>query len=98
MTENILNTMSNRFEFITGDVLLEKENEEEILSTGVIQLDTLLGGGITAGTFLEIVGLSSAGKSQLWFVVLFCSQFVIPHRLIMINCLPGCSNLIFSYM
>uniref|UniRef100_F1L9H0 DNA repair protein RAD51 homolog 3 n=1 Tax=Ascaris suum TaxID=6253 RepID=F1L9H0_ASCSU len=65
MTENILNTMSNRFEFITGDVLLEKENEEEILSTGVIQLDTLLGGGITAGTFLEIVGLSSAGKSQL---------------------------------
>ncbi|KAH8107217.1 P-loop containing nucleoside triphosphate hydrolase protein [Cristinia sonorae] len=39
--------------------------EREIFTTGVEDLDTLLGGGIRTGMVWEIVGESAAGKTQL---------------------------------
>lgn len=44
------------------------EQNEEVLKTGLPPLDKLFGGGVHPGTFMEIVGLSSTGKSQLWLV------------------------------
>ncbi|MCP9258394.1 BMA-HUS-1 [Dirofilaria immitis] len=45
--------------------LYKLEQADELLETGLHSLDTLLGGGISPSTFIEIVGLSGTGKSQL---------------------------------
>lgn len=47
--------------------LLELELGEQCFSTGVSEIDKLFGDGIPSGTFFEIVGCSSTGKTQLWY-------------------------------
>lgn len=54
-------------ELITAYDLYKLEQEDELLETGLQSLDSLLGGGISPSTFLEIVGLSATGKSQFWY-------------------------------
>lgn len=54
-------------ELISAYDLYKLEEMDEKLETGLQSLDELLGGGISPSTFLEIVGLSSSGKSQFWF-------------------------------
>ncbi|CAG9529503.1 unnamed protein product [Cercopithifilaria johnstoni] len=52
-------------ELISAYDLYKLEQADELLTTGLQSLDALFGGGILPGTFLEIVGLSASGKSQL---------------------------------
>ncbi|VBB30696.1 unnamed protein product [Acanthocheilonema viteae] len=52
-------------ELINAYDLYKLEQTDELLETGLQSLDALLDGGISPGTFLEIVGLSASGKSQL---------------------------------
>lgn len=54
--------------FINALDILKLEHTESLLQIGLPQFDSLFCGGIAAGTFLEIVGQSSTGKSQLWLV------------------------------
>lgn len=42
------------------------EEADELLQTGLASLNALFGGGIPPGSFLEVIGVSSAGKSQFW--------------------------------
>ncbi|VDM08206.1 unnamed protein product [Wuchereria bancrofti] len=58
-------------ELINAYDLYKLEETDELLETGLQSLDALLGGGISPGTFLEIVGLSATGKSQ------FCMQLAV---------------------
>uniref|UniRef100_A0A1I7Y7U7 DNA repair protein RAD51 homolog 3 n=1 Tax=Steinernema glaseri TaxID=37863 RepID=A0A1I7Y7U7_9BILA len=56
--------------FKTAFELLEEERREEVVSTGVEELDAALSGeGLRPGTVYEIVGESSVGKSQLCFQI-----------------------------
>lgn len=54
-------------ELISAYDLYKLEQANELLKTGLQSLDALLGGGISPGTFLEVVGLSASGKSQFWY-------------------------------
>jgi hypothetical protein len=45
--------------------------KDEAVSTGFVQLDYLLSGGIRPGDMLALVGLAKAGKSALWGQVLY---------------------------
>ncbi|VDK76573.1 unnamed protein product [Litomosoides sigmodontis] len=58
-------------ELISAYDLYKLEQADELLETGLQSLDALLGGGISPGTFLEVVGLSASGKSQ------FCMQLAV---------------------
>uniref|UniRef100_A0A0R3S312 DNA repair protein RAD51 homolog 3 n=1 Tax=Elaeophora elaphi TaxID=1147741 RepID=A0A0R3S312_9BILA len=62
---------SVEMELITAYDLYKLEQADELLETGLQSLDALLGGGISPGTFLEIVGPSATGKSQ------FCMQLAV---------------------
>lgn len=61
-------------ELINAYDLYELEQADELLETGLQSLDALLGGGISPGTFLEIVGLSASGKSQFWYSLISLIQ------------------------
>ncbi|VDN03997.1 unnamed protein product [Thelazia callipaeda] len=58
-------------EFTNALDLYKIEQKDELLETGLPSLDGIFGGGIPPSTFLEIVGLSAAGKSQ------FCMQLAV---------------------
>jgi hypothetical protein len=45
--------------------------KDEAVSTGFVQLDYLLSGGIRPGDMLALVGLAKGGKSALWGQVLY---------------------------
>ncbi|KAK0416382.1 hypothetical protein QR680_012450 [Steinernema hermaphroditum] len=56
--------------FRTALELLEEERSDEVVSTGVKELDTALSGvGLKPGSIYEVVGESSVGKSQLCFQI-----------------------------
>uniref|UniRef100_A0A1I8EAG7 Checkpoint protein n=2 Tax=Wuchereria bancrofti TaxID=6293 RepID=A0A1I8EAG7_WUCBA len=61
-------------ELINAYDLYKLEETDELLETGLQSLDALLGGGISPGTFLEIVGLSATGKSQFWYYSIYLIQ------------------------
>ena len=52
-------------EFLTGSEVLAKERTLKKITTGVIALDKLLGGGVETGSTLEIAGEFRTGKTQI---------------------------------
>ena len=65
--EKILEAASKevRMDFMTAGAYLEQTKDRVMLSTGSKSLDTLLGGGIEAGSITELFGEFRTGKTQL---------------------------------
>ena len=54
-----------KMDFMTAGIFLETTKNRVQLSTGSKSLDTLLGGGIEAGSITELFGEFRTGKTQL---------------------------------
>lgn len=54
-----------------GDLFNTWENPKPAITTGLVQLDRLLSGGVRAGDMLALVGLAKGGKSALFGQVLY---------------------------
>lgn len=54
-----------KMDFMTAGAYLDKTKDRIQLSTGSKNLDTLLGGGIEAGSITELFGEFRTGKTQL---------------------------------
>lgn len=55
--------------FISWQMLFIIGNLQNLISTGSVALDALLGGGIRTGLITDIYGESGSGKSQLCFTI-----------------------------
>ena len=62
---------STAVQFRTAEELLKLVLSEETTPTGISEMDTLFGDGIPMATFVEFVGSSSTGKTQMWSVNAF---------------------------
>ncbi|CAG5090055.1 Similar to RAD51D: DNA repair protein RAD51 homolog 4 (Homo sapiens) [Cotesia congregata] len=63
--EAIRKEIALRFAGIVKDPVILLQQQKQYISTGIENLDKLLGGGLYACRFYEICGNSSAGKTQL---------------------------------
>ena len=66
-----------QMEFITGDELLRKREKIVRITTGSIEVDKLLGGGVETGAITEVYGQYGAGKSQLAHVLAVRTQLPV---------------------
>lgn len=68
---------------------VEDSNQDAVISTGIMTLDELLGGGLPLGTITEIFGASGVGKSQLLLQIALETQMLakdgIPGRCVCIS-------------
>jgi recombination protein RecA len=66
--ENVSNSIQSRMDsFLSKDKSVKSVMEEKpkLVRTGITTLDTILGGGIILGGFIQLVGRAGSGKSSL---------------------------------
>jgi len=66
--------------FETGAEVLEAQKQEWVLSTGSVEFDRILGGGIRSRGVTELIGEYSSGKSQACFTAAVIGTQVPPNE------------------
>ncbi|XP_031487834.1 DNA repair protein RAD51 homolog 4 isoform X3 [Nymphaea colorata] len=75
--------------WLNGIDLLEDQQNKHVLSTGLEGIDSLLEGGFCEGKFIELVGSSSSGKTQ---VCLAAAAYIAHKYMCTVMFLDTCSS------